>query len=240
MTLIQSQQSKTRVRLTRLSAQLIAASLLFGGMQTAWGQGAESRWSPSNPPTPAMVHMPQKPQDNGLRRLPPIDQEIAPKAEPSSVTPTEKPVEKPKIAAKPQSAALAAQKAEPVNWSSPNIVIGPETSARMVSHEEIVSVAKRQMKPSRYSSASETAPAAAAPTTQSRFTQRAAEKPKQEVESEADKPAAAVFARVFDEEAETPGISQPEVATLDSGLSPIFACRLLGLRATKSESTTLR
>lgn len=251
MTLMKSQKSKSQSRLPRLSTHLVAATLLFGGVQTVWGQDAgESRWSTSNPPTPAMVHTQQKPEDNGLRRLPPIDQEVKPEPKPSAVTATEKPTTPPQIAATPQSSPVADPKADPVNWSSPNVVIGPETSTRTVSHEEVVTAPKPQMTASRYSSAPEITPAAATPKGQSRFTQAAPAAPKKEVAPVASmpevekpaesKPAAPVFARVFDEQVESPGISQPEVATSDSGLSPIFACRLLGLRATKSESTTTR
>ena len=251
MTLMISQQSKSQSRLPRLSAHLVAVTLLFGGAHAVWGQDAgESRWSTSNPPTPAMVHMPQKPQDSGLRRLPPIDQEVQPGPKPSSFAATEKPAPEPQIAAIPQSSPAAEQKADPVNWSSPNVVIGPETAARTVSHEEVVATSKPPIKGSRYSSTPEITSAAAPPKGQSRFTQAAPATPKPEVapiasppavEKPAEsKPAAPVFARVFDEQVESPGISQPEVATSDSGLSPIFACRLLGLRATKSESTTTR
>lgn len=247
MTLIQSQQSKSRVCLSRLSAHLVAATLLLGGVQTTWGQDAsESRWSTSNPPTPAMVQTQQKPEDNGLRRLPPIDQEVTAEPKPSSVTPSEKPVDKPQIAAQPQPSAAEAEKADPVNWSSPNVVIGPEISSRTVSHEEVVTVPTPQSKPSRYSSAPEITQTAAAPKGQSRFTQAAPsvsetpEKEKEEVAPEARKPVEPVFARVFDEETDSPGISQPEVATIDPSLSPIFACRLLGLRAIKTDETTTR
>ncbi|PQO25925.1 hypothetical protein C5Y96_20945 [Blastopirellula marina] len=241
MTLNQSQQSKSRVCLPRLSAHLAAATLLFGGVQATWGQdAAESRWSTNNPPTPAMVQASQKPQDQDLRRLPPIDQEVTSPAKPSSFTAIEQPAEKPQIAAQPQSAPLTAQNAEPVNWSSPKIVIGPEATTRTVSHEEVVTAPKQQMTPSRYSSAPETAQAAATNQGPSRFSQTAPESPKQEVAPEAEKPAAPVFARVFDEQVESSGITQPEVATEDTGLSPIFACRLLGLRATKSESNSVR
>lgn len=239
MTLNQSQQSKTRVCLSRFSAHLAAATLLFGGVQATWGQdAAESRWSTSNPPTPAMVQASQKTQDSDLRRLPPIDQEVTPTAKPSSFTAAEKPAEKPQIAAQPQSAPPTGQNAVPVNWSNPNIVIGPETTTRMVSHEEVVEAPKTQRTASRYSSTPEATQAAATPQGPSRFSQAAPQTSQQEVEPEADKPAAPVFARVFDEQADSPGITQPEVATEDSGLSPIFACRLLGLRATKSESNS--
>lgn len=241
MTLNQSQQSKTRVCLPRLSAHLFAATLLFGGVQTTWGQdAAESRWSTSNPPTPAMVQASQKPQDSELRRLPPIDQEVTQLANPSSMTASEKPAEKTQIAAQPQSATQTARQAEPVNWSSPNIVIGPESATRMVSHEEAVATPKQPRTASRYSSTSEVAQMATAPQGQSRFSQAAVETPQPQDEPESSAPAAPVFARVFDEQTESPSLTQPEVATEDSGLSPIFACRLLGLRATKSESNSVR
>jgi len=240
MTLIPSQPMISRVRYLRTAAHLLMATLLWGSTQTAWGQGlGESRWSTSNPPTPAMIDPAKEPQDNGLRRLPPIDQEEAARPKPSSVTASEKPDTKPEIAAKPQSAPAIAQKAEPVDWSNPNIVIGPENSTRMVSHEEVVTAPQPKRKPSRYSSTPQPAQTAA-PKTQSRFTQAAAEKAPAQVERSTEKPAAPIFARVFDEQVESAEITQPEVATGDSDLSPIFACRLLGLRATKSEATTVR
>lgn len=240
MTLIQSHQSKSQVCFPRLSSHLLAVTMLLGVTQVAWGQDAAARWSTSNPPTPAMVHAPRNPQDNGLRRLPPIDQVGVTPPNPSSLTPSEQPADAPEIAGIPQSALLSGEKTNPVNWSSPNIVIGPETPGRMVSHEEIVDAPKRERKPSRYSNASQPTQTVSAPAGPSRFTQSAPAKPKQEVEPAAEKPAAPIFARVFDEEVESPGITQPEVATIDASLSPIFACRLLGLRATKSEANTLR
>ncbi|MBA2114903.1 hypothetical protein [Bremerella alba] len=242
MTLIQGHPLKSQVCLTRLSAHLIAAALLVGGMHSASGQDAAGqRWSTNNPPTPASVHASEKPQDKDLRRLPPIDQEGASTPKPSFITPSEKTAATPEIAAKPQSVAMPAKKADPVNWSSPKVVIGPEGSSRTVSHEELVAAPQPQIKKSRYSSALQPKPAVSASTGQSRFTQAAPEKPKPEAKPPASKSSAPVFARVFDEEFETPGITQPEVATTnDDSLSPIFACRLLGLRATKSEANTLR
>lgn len=251
MMFIQSQQSKSRVCLPRLSAHLFAATLLFGGVQATWGQDAtESRWSTSNPPTPAMVHAPQKSEDNELRRLPPIDEEVTPEAKPSEAPQIEEQAKQPQVSSKPQSSLVSNEEADPVNWSSPKVVIGPETSTRTVSHEEVVSTDLPSMKASRYSSTSEAIPTAAPPKGQSRFSQAAPELPKQEVATQettkpedkpaANKPAEPVFARVFDEQVESSGITQPAVAAGEPSLSPIFACRLLGLRATKSESNTLR
>ncbi len=250
MMFIRSQQLKSRVNVLRLSAHLVAATLLLGGVQSTWGQAAESRWSTSNPPTPAMVHAAQKQQSGELRRLPPIDQESAPSQPPSSVTTTEEPADKPQIAGQPQSDPAVAKKADPVNWSSPKVVIGPEIETRTVSHEEVVAVEKPQAKASRYSSAPQITQTAAAPAGQSRFTQATNPAVSKEAEPKIEpasvdkpsdgKPSAPVFARVFDEQVEVPGITQPEAATGQSGLSPIFACRLLGLRATKSEANTVR
>lgn len=242
MTLIQSRKPKSEARLSRFAAYLAAGMLVLGAAPIAWGQGAtDSRWSTSNPPTPAMVHAPQKQaQDDGLRRLPPIDQEVTPNSKPTSVAATEKPGVKPEIAGKPQSTAGSAKEADPVDWSNPKVVIGPETSTRMVNHEEMVTTPMPQKSASRYSSAPEVSPKMAATQGKSRFTQKPAEAPKKEAKPAESKPAAPVFARVFDEETESPGITQPEVAAIDPSLSPIFACRLLGLPATKQDATTVR
>jgi len=242
MTLIQSHKPKSETCLPRLTAHLAAVTLLLGGVQVAWGQtGTDSRWSTNNPPTPAMVHAPQKQaQDDGLRRLPPIDQEVTPDTKPTSVAPSANSGEKPEIAAQPQSTPGVGPKADPVDWSNPKVVIGPETSARTVSHEEVVTTPMPQRTASRYSSAPEISQEVVAPKGKSRFTQQPTEAPQKEAKPAKSKPAAPVFARVFDEEAESPGITQPEVASIDPSLSPIFACRLLGLPATKQDESTLR
>ncbi len=234
--------------LSKMFAGLVLTASTLATISPVWGQYAgESRWSAANPPTPSLVDQANIPDDDQLRRLPPID-EVSPPNQPSAPTtpPTAVAKQEEKIAANPQNTAARAVTAPPVDWSNPSVVIGPE--ARMVSHEEVV--AAPRSRPSRYSEEPATQVEMPAAHAGSRFTQAPAAAPVTQQTEPSAKSENSVFARVFDEsenhvekpvmpEANAP---QPvgEVAAVDSDLSPIFACRLLGLPATKAEQTTPR
>lgn len=241
--------------LSKMFAGLVLTASTLATISPVWGQyTGESRWSVANPPTPTLVDQGNVPRDDQLRRLPPIDQVSPPNYSPApspEVGPRQPGGNAPES---PLDVAAKAANAQPVDWSNPRVTIGPDS--RVVSHEEALSTP--QNRPSRYSSAPAAQPQS--PTSQggSRFTQTAPVAPvTQDDGSSAGKPKSgnSVFARVFDENEETveqasmqEPIAQPqvaqkpvtegptdEVAAVDSGLSPIFACRLLGLPATNGE-----
>lgn len=201
---------------------------------------------------------------NGLRRLPPVeDTSLA--EEPNETAAAQAEIASPPSA---QPSAEPARPAPPVDWSRPHVVIGPEVAERQVSHEEtVLTPAAAQGQLSRFSQMADgmlTAAAAPSPAaTVSRYEETSA----REVQpvSVARQP---VFARVFDETspavetmsatvsetapesvakaADTPEPSgTPETPETRGVLSPIFACRLLGLpalseapRAARSDETT--
>lgn len=234
------------VGLSKMFAGLVLTASTLATISPVWGQyGGESRWSTANPPTPALVDQGNIPDDDQLRRLPPID-EVSPSYQPP--TPSHPAAPQPagamredKVAAKPQTAAADPALAKPVDWSNPSVVIGPE--ARTVSHEEVV--AQPQVRPSRYSSESAASPQLPVSHGGSRFTQEEVVAPVTQQAESSSASDSSVFARVFDENednAPQPEVAQPvaeepapETLVVDSDLSPIFACRLLGLPATKGE-----
>ena len=220
--------------LPKMFSGLVLAATILGAVPSAWGQAnGFSRWSSSNPPTPSQVAQPANQADEVPRRLPPVEEEVT--AKPS--TPSFGNTEEARVAAQPQRRSPSAETAKSVDWSNPAVVIGPET--RQVSHEEVIPSAPE---PSRNSAS--TVPSG------SRFTQSNVAP----VDTEsAPEPGSgkSVFARVFDETNEVADPSAEETASdaaiesaseagvepksADEELSPIFACRLLGLRTTKAE-----
>ncbi|GAA4422129.1 hypothetical protein [Bremerella cremea] len=208
----------------------------------AWGQQlTASRWSTDNPPTPSLVDPQIKPSDAELRRLPPIDDQPPVPTQTNTVSSAGVAPQVGPVAAKPQNASLPTHAADPVDWSRPSVVIGPEVSGRTVSHEEALTASQPQPGTnSRFASMPSLPKMPAPPAGGSRFTHSAppALPPVAAPEKKAEKkPSQPIFARVFDEEVEQKELSQPEVATSnDDGLSPIFACRLLGLPAIKAEN----
>lgn len=242
---------------------------------TAWSvaapakaeNGPVSRWSTANPPTPAAIGVlpevsvpdvrvssrPPSPSadnspvaDNGLRRLPPVEdtvEETPPVAEPnhSDLKPEEAPTEQPQRS--------ASRPAGPVDWSNPHVVIGPQPTSRTVSHEEMISTPpESHAQASRYSRIAGAALQADAEQLTAATESRYAEPQVTTVPQLADEPQNSstrqpVFARVFDETVPSDGLAEvPEEKVSTAGapgkLSPIFACRLLGLPATKEQDAS--
>lgn len=217
----------------KMFASFVLAATILGCVSETWGQGnGFSRWSSSNPPTPSQVAQPVAPADELPRRLPPVEEEVTTGPQASSFANPGKT----RVAARPQSHRSAADTAKPVNWSNPSIVIGPET--RQVSHEEAIPSART---PSHDS--------AATISSGSRFTQSSVAPVDTDIVP-TPKSGKSIFARVFDETEELPNqpTAEAETATspdsdvepesADDELSPIFACRLLGLRTTKAEKAS--
>lgn len=224
-----------KARLPQVFATLVLTATVLGVVPTAWGQGdGFSRWSSSNPPTPSQVAQPGNQANDVPRRLPPVEEEVASK----QWTPSFDEAGEARVAAQPSYRSSATNTAKPVDWSNPSVVIGPQT--RQVSHEEVIPSAPEP-------SLSEASPVASG----SRFTQSNVAPVDSDPTPKA-KPGKSIFARVFDEtnEIASPSASdsdteasledasaagvEPESA--DDELSPIFACRLLGLRTTKAEA----
>lgn len=247
MALEQFHRSTSKNSVQQILTHLAAGCVAIGGIQAAWGQDTSgSRWSTNNPPTPAMIETQSQSNDAELRRLPPIEEEgTTPAAQPQKSAATAE--AKFAAAAKP-TPSVTKPLADPVDWSNPSVVIGPEMANRPVSHEEIVAAPKPRK--SRYSSAPQPDAAPATASSGSRFSQTAPVETPSPAAAETEKPSAAVFARVFDEEIESPvqedpamdqpEISQPELAETCGDLSPIFACRLLGLPKTQGEESAQR
>lgn len=215
----------------------LSPSVSFGQQLTG------SRWSTENPPTPGLVDPQAAQVDEGLRRLPPVEDEEQVKPTASVFSSNESGASKPGIAVQPQNQGEPPHESGLMDWDNPSVVIGPDQTTRMVSHEQLVAQQERHLKGSRYSNMTEQIAASEPqPQANSRFTMPAFDEPLETKKPEPCQGSEGVFARVFDEEASAGrSLSQPGVATTTKdGLSPIFACRLLGLPATKVEEESMR
>ena len=241
-------ETPTKTNRTKTAGNLWPALVVIGIVTLAPAvalaqQSAGSRWTTGNPPTPSLVDPQAGDHDEGLQRLPPIENEGNVKPTASRFSSNHSPIATPGIAAQPQNQEPVAQGGDLVDWDHPNVVIGPEQTTRTVSHEELVAAQKPPKRESRYSNAAQESPVdEAQKTANSRFKPPSFDVAPEKSEPEHSHASEGVFARVFDEET-TAGrnLTQPEVATSSKdGLSPIFACRLLGLPATKIEEEPIR
>ncbi|RCS56007.1 hypothetical protein DTL42_01060 [Bremerella cremea] len=269
MTQYSSNSRNRATGVSKMFAGLVLAATSLATLSPVWGQyTGGSRWSSANPPTPAAVDQANIKVDDQLRRLPPIEEEVTPSSfsapvandtaqHPSGST---KPSEE--VAANPQKSSVDPYTAAPVDWANPSVVIGPE--GRMVSHEEVVGAPQGHA--SRYSKDLAAEPQLPASHAGSRFTESAGMAPVTPQVEAATASGKSVYARVFDENDDnveqpalpesvdqTPAANMPETqepvdetlegdepATSKADLSPIFACRLLGLPATQAEEPTQR
>jgi len=200
----------------------LAVCLILVAATTASAQPA-SRWSTSSPPTPAVLKSDNEPKDNGLRRLPPIDEQASSPA--ASVAMTSQPQSRRVVPSSPPKAA----EPDPVDWSTPKVVVGPSPSINAVANQS-----------SRYSTPSANGATLPALKTEPPKTSRFSSKPANQNASSVRLPTSEmpeerssepVFARVFDE-------TEPEVmlASAEEGVSSIFICRILGFPAIATRS----
>ncbi len=236
---------------------LLAAGIVGHATLVQAQEAPVSPWSAAHPPTPANLRPATLSVSDDLRRLPPVEPEASlpsglaePPAEPEAAADLPHTPQQP-ISAPPSPAVASVEAGTDkevtpvaVDWSQPRVVIGPEGTTQFANARENVAMAD-PLPQTRDRPASAHAPDQ--PPARSRFSPLPPE----------GQPAAArtierqtIVARVFDETAppkvddrmtaadpaETGPLakaaqeeSETTAAPLREPLSPIFACRLLGL-----------
>lgn len=236
---------------------LLAAGIVGHATLVQAQEAPVSPWSAAHPPTPANLRPTTLSVSDDLRRLPPVESEASlPSSFVEPPTETDAAAALPPTPQQPVSAApspaVASVEADPVkevtpvsvDWSQPRVVIGPEGKTQFTKSHDNVAIAD-PLPQTRDRHASAHAPDQ--PPARSRFSPLPPE----------EQPAAAraieqqtIVARVFDETA-PPSIDDQATAAnpvemgsltnavqeeseavatpLREPLSPIFACRLLGL-----------